>query len=360
MPENTKNQTETEDSPTTLTWWQHVRKRPGMYLGRVNNRGFVDNLKGLLSNGLSTQEAIVALTITGDRSVELEIIAPGMTFYPEWEPGRFGDFCMELLVFAALSSKCTLELRPAEGRSFNHRFQVGVPAFIEANDPPIVCTSMQLTFTLDPIIWGEDFALDPDYLIGELRTFAYLHPETRFDVRYRVRGEDCRVMLHYVNGLRDYLRHLGVGTFAPTILAVACREEVADFYLDFAFGFNGNSVDPALFKSYVNDVHTHEHGTHEEALLDGVADAFSRYLKNAEATEAHDLSHENILKTLIGALSVRHPAAVYEGATRTKLGNEDVIAPISQLVSDRLFAVLAASEEETRRFIRYNLRVREC
>jgi len=344
-----------------LPWHEHIRLRPGMYLGTVNSAGFTALLIELFCTNFQPRFEIsrFQLHIIGEKSAALtleseDISVPTLRHSFTHAPVEF-----VLMVLAALSTKLEVKLFGKNDQGlFAQTFEEGI---LTSNEAPTKCPSgskLSLTFQLDELIWGKDFSLNEDFIVQQLRDLAFLAPTTRFEVRYSKFGEKCRSVFQFRNGLKDYLEYLSLDGLGSTRLKTAFKLRADDFVLDVAFGIRRYSVDRAFLKSYANCTYTFHDGTHVTALFQGIATGLKLYLDKYAFSNDYDLSEENLRKTLIGGISVVLEVPSFAGATKSKLANEEIIEPISTAVAHQFLISLEADKVATEDFIRYGLAVK--
>lgn len=339
-----------------LTWYEHIRKRPGMYLGTVNTAGFVTLLKSVFNEGDLTRPrlSLYRLELLGDKSAELTIVSE-LILVPRLQnllPSGT-SLTFSLGVLAAVSTKL-------ETRLFDENERVLLTQSLErgkliAGEPEgetLNCQKLKVTFQLDELIWGNDFTFNNDFIIQQLRDFAFLTPTTRFEVLYLKSGEGCKAIFQFQNGLWNYLEYLALDGLGSTRLRTAFNYSTDDFTLDVAFGIREYSIDQAFLKSYANQVYTFHEGTHVQALLEGISTGLETYLKQYSSAGDYDLSEENLRETLIGGISIVLKIPVFAGSTKTKLANEEIIEPIANEVARHFFAALESDKTAADDYIR--------
>lgn len=120
---------------------------------------------------------------------------------------------------------------------------------------------------------------------------------------------------------------------APKI--IYCEGEKDNIQVEVALQYNDTYT--ALVYSFTNNIHTHEGGTHEE----GFRLALTRCIKNYATTnnllkKDEELNNEDVREGLVSIVSIKHPNPQFEGQTKTKLGNTEVRAIVSQLLGETL------------------------
>ncbi|MEO0778823.1 MAG: hypothetical protein AAF146_19805 [Bacteroidota bacterium] len=334
-----------------MNWYEHIRKRPGMYLGATNQRGFINVLREVLAaQAYGGPYARVGLVLTGPAAARLAFEAPPTTV--QQVPGRAPYWVLlsqNLEVLNALSERFYLDLMGPAGQLQGRRhYRKGREVAAEAFAPSAP-SLIHATFQLDPDIWGEAFCWNPDFLQGELRTFAYLNPGLRLDLAYRVAEVNCRCLFQYDRGLRDcieieILRGSG-GAYCLTEIDLTGE----GWQLRGAFAFREYSVDAAFLQSYVNQERSPDHGTHVDGFLRGLARGLSQYFREQLPIDPDQVLERRIRENIVAALHLQIAHPHYRGAVKHQLANPEVVEPIVQDVATAVFERLGADPDLAKR-----------
>lgn len=350
-----------EKSVSTLSWDEHIRKRPGMYLGTVNSRGFVNLLKELITGCiLNRPHAEVRLNLHDRNTGDLTIASKTITVPPFWIESYLSGYTpieFGLMALAALSSAFKLHLLDEANipvHTFN--FKNGKVELNKSLEVASTFSGIRVNFSLDEGTWGGRFKLDPDFISQQLREYAYLNANAKFEILYKKGGEDCRVIHQFPDGLQSYIEYLALDRMGAATLPTTFTYTTESFTVEAAFAFNEYSVEQPIFKSFANNVYTFWDGTHVDGLFMGLSRALKRYIEEQELTGKYDVSEENLRNGLIGAISIGHEAPTFAGATKSKLSNEDVVLPISEQVAHHFYDSLIKDEKAAKGFFQYHLR----
>jgi len=329
----------------TLT---HMRLRPVMYLRRVNNKGFVDALKGIITYlrkhiGLT----FVLLEIGETKRGRLSFRFPeqhvsslrAKLFLSEPSPADY-----YLTALNAYSVQFAVLFRDAEGHVIGQEhFEMGKPignTEISSEN----CAQFEIEFLLDEIIWGKAFAWNPSFLTHEIEEFAYLHKHIRFELRYQVEGEDCKEIHHFRNGLADWVDRKALNGRGKSFGHTYLNTQLGEIHMEAAFCFLEYEVDRLRLQSYVNDNITHEEGSHVEGLLKGLALGMNTYLKAHNLVDSDQITEQKIRKPLVAILNVWMGNAKFAGATKDELTNPEIVDPIARYVAKKMYALLQRDE----------------
>ena len=133
-----------------------------------------------------------------------------------------------------------------------------------------------------------------------------------------------------------------------------CEGEKENIQVEVALQYN-DTYSSSIF-SFTNNIHTHEGGTHEE----GFRMALTRSIKNYATAnnllkKNEEINNEDVREGLIAVVSVKHPNPQFEGQTKTKLGNTEVRAIVSQCVGEALERHFLENPQEAKAIIEKSL-----
>lgn len=339
-----KNKKYTCKDLKVISWDEAVRLRPAMYIGTINNRGFIDMIKGILTSFLSQKKSnlfIISLIKKNKASIQFNNLKAPIsencaTIFRNPKP-----FEIELGVLNALSKK--FEILFLDKKNTEISSQKYLKGRIQGNKPKnkeITCNTVKFTFTLDKTIWRENFEWNESYITHEIRDFAYLYKETKFVINYNVGNEKCKIIHHFKNGISDRLKISKLNGLGNCLLETFFNQKINDFYLETAFAIRDYSVDKTFIESYVNDHPTIENGTHVEGLLKGIRNGIRRYFVNQSLDGLGKISKKNVEKNLIAIVNIRLETPSYGGCVKNKLLNSEVINPIADYASSLVFQKL--------------------
>lgn len=352
-----------------LNWNESIRLRPGMYVGDINVKGFTETLKGFISSViLCTNSDCFSIELKDDLSAKIILNNPNKKIENNW--GNFQNIntkedntwvssrgivknflLLELYVLNALSEKFKICFLNSENKKLREQyFEKGKPLFSEGIEE-INCSVIEIDFTLDKDIWGTDFFWNKIYITHRLREFAYLYKRTKFEIKYKEENEDCRIIHHFKNGLKDRIDIEILNGLCKSYFVSEIDEKIGNFHVEAAFAFRECYADAPFLKSYVNDHFTFENGTHVKGLLKGFIDGIKKYLHKNEQKKEYKITEKNITESLVAIINIEMEAAVFSGSIKNKLENREIIEPIKNYVAELFFEKLNKNEEITMDFI---------
>ncbi|MEP6836120.1 MAG: DNA topoisomerase (ATP-hydrolyzing) subunit B, partial [Gemmatimonas sp.] len=355
------------DSLTALKGLEAVRLRPGMYIGSTSSRGLhhlvyevVDNSIDEALAGYATK---VAVTIHIDDSISVEDDGRGIPVGINKQENMPGlEMAMTLLhaggkfdkntykvsgglhgvgvsVVNALSEQLKVWVKVDGGLHYMD-FHRGITntkikklGNVGAKD-----TGTTVWFKPDPTIFTETLRYDWDTLALRLRELSFLNKGIRITLKdERLEQEREQEFLAH-NGLREFVAFLNQNKkgLHPEIIAIDTDRD--DIAIELAMQYN-ESYSETVF-SFVNNINTHEGGTHLTGLKSALTSVINKYIqeKSTLAKKEKDirLSGDDVREGLTAVLSVKVREPQFEGQTKTKLGNSEVEGAVRSVVSELL------------------------
>ena len=333
-----------ESNIKSLSSLEHIRLRPGMYIGRLGDGSHVDDgiyilLKEVIDN--SIDEFImgcgsrVIITVL-DREVTVRdygrgiplgkivecvsVINTGAKYDSEAFQFSVGLNGVGTKAVNALSSSFTVtSYRDGEmaSASFEKGIQKGRTKHAKTDEP----NGTLISFVPDPDIFP-DYSFNEEFILERLWNYAYLN--TGLTIEYN------RKVIKSQNGLLDLLsKDVGSEQLYPIIHYKGSQLE---------FAMTHTSSYGESYFSYVNGQHTSDGGTHLAAFKEGVLKGFNEYYKKTwNAPEIRD--------GIAGAISVKVQNPVFESQTKNKLGNTEIRTWIVNEVKEAVIDALMKNQE---------------
>ncbi len=346
---------------TVLEGLEPVRKRPGMYIGGVGASGLhhlvweiVDNAIDEAMNGHATHIGVTlhadgsSITVTDDgrgipvdvhaktKKTALEIIFTVLHAGGKFEQGNYktsgGLHGVGASVVNALSKDLVATVK-RDGALWELRFRQGVPQGAVKKLGPARGTGTTVYFHPDATIFPK-IEFDADIIAQRLEIASYLHRGLKITFDNEVTRQ--KVTYNHSNGIADYLKKLvgdrGARPVHDTAFVVS-REGA--LRLDLALQWT-ESTDEHL-RSYVNGIPTGSGGTHENGLRAGLGKAMRNFIDTHNLTpRGVTLTAEDLREGLIGVLSVFVEEPQFQGQTKDRLNNPEVLSAVDGLVRPAL------------------------
>src|SRR5450755_1052600 len=345
-----------------------VRKRPGMYIGSTSERGLhhlvyevVDNsideaLAGYATHIEVTIHADNSITVVDDgRGIPVDIHPvekiPGVELAMTvlHAGGKFdkssykvsgGLHGVGVSVVNALSEQLKVWVR-RDGQEYYMDFSRGdtTTKLKVLRKLPKAETGTTIWFKPDTTIFTE-LVYQYDTLASRLRELSFLNKGVSITITDE-REDSKKVELFLAKGgLREFIGYLNTSRKALHNDVVYIEAERDDIAIEFALQYNDGYSENVF--SFVNNINTHEGGTH----LTGFKSALTRVI-NLYATKGNWLKKDNFTLTgddvregLTAVLSIKVHEPQFEGQTKTKLGNSEVEGAVKTVLNEYLAAYL--------------------
>jgi len=345
-----------------------VRKRPGMYIGSTSERGLHHLVYEVVDN--SIDEALVgfadriAVTIHEDNSVTVEDNGRGIPvdIHPtEKMPGV--ELAMTVLhaggkfdkntykvsgglhgvgvsVVNALSEKLKVWIK-RDGKEHYMDFERGntKTRLKVLRDVPKKETGTTVFFKPDDQIFT-DLVYRFDTLAMRLRELSFLNKDVVITLKDERAGQEKEETFHAKGGLKEFVQHLNDKRkpLHPEVIYIETTKD--DIGIELALQYNDGYNDTVF--SFVNNINTHEGGTHLTGFKSALTRVINQYaqkggfLKKADFT----LSGDDVREGLTAVLSVKVREPQFEGQTKTKLGNSEAESAVKTVVNEFLGSYL--------------------
>ncbi len=366
MSNDTKvTNTYNEDSIQVLEGLEAVRKRPGMYIGTVSVRGLHHLIYEIVDN--SVDEALagycteINVTLNKDNSVTVKDNGRGIpvgihhkmgiptvevVFTILHAGGKFGGGGYKMSgglhgvgasVVNALSDWLEVEVRNGEG-IYHQRYERGktITKLERVGDTTEKGTTVK--FLPDASIF-ETLEYELDTLMQRLREMAFLNKGLKLTIE-DLRGEEPeKHEFHYEGGLTSFVEYLNKNKEIinqKPIYIEGGSEVPVEVAIQYTTAYTENTY------SFVNNINTHEGGTHLEGFKRSLTKCFNDYARKYNILKEKDanLLGEDIREGMTAVVSVKVEDPQFEGQTKTKLGNSNVAGIVSGIMNDKLAAYL--------------------
>ena len=364
--ENQKNQY-SADSIQALEGMEHVRMRPSMYIGDVGSRGLHHLVYEVVDN--SIDEALaghcdkITVTINENNSITtkdngrgipvgihkkegvsaLEVVMTKIGAGGKFDKDSYkvsgglhgvGVSCVNAL------SENLIAIVNRDGKIWQQEYVRGkasgpVAAIGDTNE-----TGTEVTFKPDPEIFKQILEYDYDTLSLRMRELSYLNKGIKIEIIDRRRkddkGEFISEAFQSKEGLKEFIHFLDENREAIISDVIAMEGEKNSVPVEVAMIYN-NSFSENLH-SYVNNINTHEGGTHLSGFRRGLTTTLKKYADSSGLLDKlkFDIAGDDFREGLTAIISVKVAEPQFEGQTKTKLGNRDVTSAVSQAVSEML------------------------
>jgi DNA gyrase subunit B len=201
-------------------------------------------------------------------------------------------------------------------------------------------TGTEVTFKPDPEIFNQILEYDYDTLSLRMRELSYLNKGIIIEINDKRRkddnGEFISETFQSKEGLKEFIHFLDENREAIIGDVIAMEGEKNSVPVEVAMIYNTSFSEN--LHSYVNNINTHEGGTHLSGFRRGLTTTLKKYADSSGLLDKlkFDIAGDDFREGLTAIISVKVAEPQFEGQTKTKLGNRDVTSAVSQAVSEML------------------------
>ena len=367
------------DNIQALEGMEHVRMRPSMYIGDVGTRGLHHLVYEVIDNSIDESLAghcdKITLTINEDNSITTEDNGRGI---PVGLHKKEGVSALEVLmtkigaggkfdkdsykvsgglhgVGVSCVNALSVNLKATvhrEGKIWEQEYERGKPMYPVKSIGETDKRGTVVTFKPDPQIFTLTLEYSYETLANRMRELAFLNKGITViivDKREKDdKGEYISETFYSEEGLSEFIKYLD-----------ETREPIMKSVIAFEGEKNGIPVEVAMIyntsyaenlHSYVNNINTHEGGTHLSGFRRGLTHTLKKYADGSGMLEKlkFDIAGDDFREGLTAIISVKVAEPQFEGQTKTKLGNREVSASVSQAVSEMLTDYLEEHPEDAK------------
>ena len=367
------------DSIQALEGMEHVRMRPSMYIGDVGSRGLHHLVYEVVDNSIDEAMAghcdRISVIINEDNSVTTEDNGRGI---PVGMHKKEGVSALEVVMTKigaggkfdkdsykvsgglhgvgvscvnALSEKLTATVH-RDGKIYAQEYARGKALEPVKEIGKSDKNGTIVTFLPDKTIFKDINTYSYDILATRLRELSFLNKGitiTITDKRNKdEEGDFVNEEFHSKEGLVEFIKFLD-----------ETREPIMKDVIAFEGEKNGVPVEVAMIyntsysenlHSYVNNINTHEGGTHLSGFRRGLTHTLKKYSESSGMLDKlkFDIAGDDFREGLTAIISVKVAEPQFEGQTKTKLGNKEVSSSVSQAVSEMLRDYLEEHPEDAK------------
>jgi DNA gyrase subunit B len=358
-----------------------VRKRPAMYIGDIGIKGLHHLVYEVVDNSIDEALAghcdTIGVYINEDNSITVEDNGRGIPVdYHEKEKKSALEVVMTVLhaggkfdkdtykvsgglhgvgvsCVNALSTDLKVEVH-RKGKVYQQEYKIGKPSYPVKEVGVTDKTGTIVTFMPDKTIFQES-EYNYNTLSARLRELSFLNKQIRLTITdLREKDEEGNFItesFYSEGGLKEFVEFLDQS-----------RERLIDETIYMEGEKNGIPVEVAMvyntsytenIHAYVNNINTHEGGTHLSGFRRGLTRTLKKYAEDSGALNKlkFDISGDDFREGLTCVISVNVAEPQFEGQTKTKLGNSEVMGAVDQAVSEMLTNYLEEHPKDARQIV---------
>jgi DNA gyrase subunit B len=354
----------------SLEGMEHVRMRPAMYIGDIGTRGLHHLVYEVVDNSIDEALAgycdTVYVTINENNSITVEdngrgipvdmhakegvsalqVVMTKIGAGGKFDKGSYkvsgGLHGVGVSCVNALSTLLRAEVHRG-GKVYVQEYSIGKPLYPVKEDGTTDKQGTIVTFQPDASIF-DVLEYNYDTLANRMRELAFLNKGIKIRLTdRRETNEDGSFkgeLFESTEGLSEFVRFIDQSR--PNIIQKVIHMERTDgpIPVEVAMVYN-DSFNENIY-SYVNNINTHEGGTHLQGFRRGLTTTLKNFAEKSGLLDKLkiEISGDDFREGLTAIVSVKVQEPQFEGQTKTKLGNKEAVAPVSQVVSEMLEAYL--------------------
>lgn len=367
------------DNIQVLEGLEAVRKRPAMYIGDIGPKGLHHLVYEVVDN--SIDEALaghcthITVTILEDNSIRVIDNGRGIPtgMHPKEKKSAL-EVVMTVLHAGGKFDKDTYKVSGGlhgvgvscvnalskdlkvrvfrEGKIFQQEYQIGKPLYPVKEVGTSDLRGTEVTFTPDDTIFKETQVYNFDTLQNRLRELAYLNKGihlTLIDEREKdEEGKSREEIFFSEGGLKEFVTFID-GTRERLIPEpIYCESDKHGIPIEIAFQYNTGYAEN--LHSYVNNINTIEGGTHVAGFRRALTRTLKAYAVSQKLLDKVkiEIAGDDFREGLTGVISVKVQEPQFEGQTKTKLGNNDVMGAVDMTVGEMLENFLQENPKEAK------------
>ncbi len=343
-----------------------VRKRPAMYIGDISVKGLHHLVYEVVDN--SIDEALagyathIEVTINEDNSITvvdngrgipvdmhekehksaLEVVLTVLHAGGKFDKGSYkvsgGLHGVGVSCVNALSTYLRAEIR-RDGKTYMQEYSCGKPTTDLTVIGESSTTGTSITFRPDDSIFTVT-VYDYATLANRLRDLAYLNAGITLTLTDRRQvsesGEYRREVFYSETGLEEFVQYIDSNKESLISDVIHLNTERQGIPVEVALTYNTTYNENVY--SFVNNINTIEGGTHLTGFRRGLTSTLKKYAEDSKMLEKVkiDIASDDFREGLTAVVSVKVMEPQFEGQTKTKLGNNEVIGAVQTAVSDAL------------------------
>jgi DNA gyrase subunit B len=355
------------DQIQALEGMEHVRMRPSMYIGDIGVRGLHHLVYEVVDNSIDeamggycdtinvwiNEDNSITVTDNG-RGIPVDIhkkegvsalevvmtkIGAGGKFDKDSYKVSGGLHGVGVSVVNALSGALKATVY-RDGKIYEQEYERGKTMYPVKTVGTTEFRGTMVTFKPDNEIFQQSLEYNYDTLANRLRELSYLNKGLTITIEdKRVKQEDGTFKgetFHSKEGLKEFIRFLDGNREMLIGDVISMEGEKNGIPVEVAMVYNTSYTEN--LHSYVNNINTHEGGTHLSGFRRGLTNTLKKYADASGMLDKlkFDVAGDDFREGLTAIISVKVGEPQFEGQTKTKLGNREVTSAVSQAVSEML------------------------
>ncbi len=379
MNETVANTKYSADSIQALEGMEHVRKRPSMYIGDIGSRGLHHLVYEVVDNSIDEALAghcdTISVVINEDNSITtkdngrgipvgihkkegvsaLEVVMTKIGAGGKFDKDSYkvsgglhgvGVSCVNAL---SESLKATVY---RDGSIWIQEYERGKPKYQVKEIGKTKEKGTEVTFKPDPEIFKQILEYDYEILSSRMRELSFLNKGVKISIEDKRKkdrdGNYKKEIFKSKEGLKEFVSYLDKTRESIIKDVISMQGEKNGIPVEIAMVYNSSFLEN--LHSFVNNINTHEGGTHLSGFRRGMTATLKKYAESSGMLDKlkFEISGDDFREGLTAIVSVKVAEPQFEGQTKTKLGNRDVTSAVSQSVSEMLESYLEENPNDAK------------
>ena len=379
MNETVANTKYSADSIQALEGMEHVRKRPSMYIGDIGSRGLHHLVYEVVDNSIDEALAghcdVISVIINEDNSITtkdngrgipvgihkkegvsaLEVVMTKIGAGGKFDKDSYkvsgglhgvGVSCVNAL---SESLKATIY---RDGSIWEQEYERGKPKYQVKEVGKTKEKGTEVTFKPDPEIFKQILEYDYEILSSRMRELSFLNKGVKISIEDKRKkdrnGNYKKEIFKSKEGLKEFVSYLDKTRESIIKDVISMQGEKNGIPVEIAMVYNSSFLEN--LHSFVNNINTHEGGTHLSGFRRGMTATLKKYAESSGMLDKlkFEISGDDFREGLTAIVSVKVAEPQFEGQTKTKLGNRDVTSAVSQSVSEMLESYLEENPNDAK------------
>jgi DNA gyrase subunit B len=369
------------DNIQVLEGLEAVRKRPAMYIGDTGLKGLHHLVYEVVDNSIDEALAghcdTIQININEDNSITVRDNGRGIpTAMHTKEKKSALEVVMTVLHAGGKFDKDTYKVSGGlhgvgvscvnalsshlkatvyrDGKVFEQEYNIGKPLYAVREIGTSNEHGTEVTFTPDATIF-ESVIYSYETLAARMRELAFLNKGIKLtltDLRETdENGKPLETIFLSQGGLSEFVQYLDRNREVLIDEVIYMEGEKDGIPIEVAMVYNTSYTEN--IHSYVNNINTYEGGMHLSGFRRGLTNTLKKYADDSGllAKEKIEIQGDDFREGLTAVISVKVQEPQFQGQTKTKLGNPEVSAPVSQAVSEMLASYLEEHPNDARRIV---------
>ena len=367
------------DSIQALEGMEHVRKRPSMYIGDVGVRGLHHLVYEVVDNSIDEAMAghcnKIDVWINEDGSISVKDNGRGIPVAMHKKEGvsalqvvmtkigAGGKFDKDSYkvsgglhgVGVSCVNALSIHLKATvyrDGKEYEQEYSQGKIRYEVREVGPSSDQGTLVTFTPDPEIFAQTTDYNYETLSLRMRELSFLNKGIEISITdKRNKDEEGNfIQEHFKSneGLIEFVKYLDATRTPIMNNVIAMEGEKNGIPVEVAMIYNNSYAEN--LHSYVNNINTHEGGTHLSGFRRGLTHTLKKYADESGLLSKmkFEIAGDDFREGLTAIVSVKVSEPQFEGQTKTKLGNREVSSAVSQAVNEMLTNFLEENPNEAK------------